>query len=191
VEPIRVTEVLGYFQPPELVKWRIREGNREANKEMKATEKVGTRIDELIKTNSEPTSKDSFEVKNCYAAFYKWKKIYSPSQIVIHERLYGKLEGIDITGEPDLMIDSVLTDLKATNAIRLKNWIQVNIYEELRRQNNLIPSRELRLLRLDRRTGSFEYPNAQPFDERMVRMFSGLLLAYVYYKGDDDGDVDV
>ena len=186
---IRVTEVLDYFQPPELVAWRMREGNRAANTELRSTEKVGTRVDELIKAGESPTSKDSIEVKNCYAAFYKWKYLYSPSQLVIQERLYGKIDGIDITGEPDLMIDSVLTDLKATNAIRLKNWIQVNIYEELRRQNRLLPSPELRLLRLDRRTGSYEYPNAKPFNERMVRMFGGLLLAYVYYKGEEnDGD---
>lgn len=184
---IRVTEVLGYFEPPELVKWRMREGNRAVNKVLNDTEKVGTRIDALIKEGLEPTSKDNIEVKNCYTAYCKWKKIYEPREIFKQERLYGKIEGIEVTGEPDLMIDSVLTDLKATNAIRFKNWVQLNVYEELRRQNNLLPSPMLRLLRLDRHTGSYEYPDAKPFDERLVRMFGGLAMAYVYYKGEING----
>ena len=61
---IRVTQVLDYFQPPELVAWRMREGNKSANKEMRDTEKVGTKIDTMIKSGAEQVPKDSIEVKN-------------------------------------------------------------------------------------------------------------------------------
>lgn len=185
---IRVTEVLDYFQPPELVEWKLDMGRKEANKIMRDTGKFGTRIDELIKTGKEPLSKDKPEVKSCYEAFLKWKAVYDPKEIVAQTRIYGKIGRHEITGEPDLLVDAVLHDIKGTNAIRKKNWIQVNVYEEIRRQNGLQPSEFIRLLRLDRSSGSYQYPDAQPFNPFMVTIFSGLCDAYVYYKGEANGN---
>lgn len=188
---IRVTQVLDYFTPPELVDWKVDNGRKKANKIMRDAAKFGTRIDELIKTGNEPTKKDKPEVKSCYKAFLKWKLIYDPKEIVVCTRLHGKINGIEISGEPDLLVDAVLHDVKGTKAVRKKNWIQLNVYEELRRQNGLKESPKLRILRIDQTTESYEYPNAQPFDKSLVSVFGGLLSGYLYYKGDNDGGLDV
>lgn len=173
--------------PPELVEWKLDKGRKEANRVMREAAKFGTRIDELIKAGKAPTSKDKAEVHSCYRAFEKWKSVYDPKEIVACTRLVGKINGYEVTGEPDLLVDAVLHDLKGTNAVRKKNWVQLNVYEELRRQNGLPKSDFLRVLRLDRTTEGYEYPDAQPFDERLVRLFGGLCEAYDYYKGDDNG----
>lgn len=189
MEPIRVTAPLDYFTPPELMDWKWDMGRKEANKVFKDAEKVGTKVDLLVKEGKEPTPKDSWEVKACFEAFTKWKLIYQPKTITPQYRLYGELLGIKITGEPDLMIDDGLRDLKCTNAVRKKNRLQLMVYEYLRRQNNLPPAKDLGTLRLDRRTCSFQVENPYPYDESLVVVvYGGLLKAYLYYKGDEDGD---
>lgn len=187
----RVTEVLDYFTPPALVEWKVTQGRASANKILRDTGKHGSRIDELVKTGKAPTIKDKPEVHSCYKAFLKWKEIYDPKEIVAQTRLYGKINGYEVTGEPDLLIDAVLHDLKGTNALRKKNWIQVNVYEELRRQNGLRESPSIRLLRLDRVTESYQYPDAQAFNPRLVTLFGWLIYGYVYYKEEETGDVNV
>ena len=186
MEPIRVTACLDYFTPPQLVEWKVTQGRAVANKIMRDAGKHGSRIDDIIKRGAVPDKKDKPEVHMCYLAWTKWKAIYNPDQVVAQTRLYGKIGKWEVTGEPDLMINLDLVDVKATNAIRKKNLIQVNIYEELRRQNGLPPAESLRILRLDRTTGSFEYTNPEAFDPSFVVMFSGLLDAMMYYKENDD-----
>lgn len=188
MEPIRVTAPLDYFTPPELMEWKWAVGKREANKLFMDAEKVGSKVDALVKEGKEPGQKDSWEVKACYEAFSKWKAIYKPTSITPQYRLYGELLGVRITGEPDLMIDDGLRDLKCTNAVRKKNRLQLNVYEFLRRQNGLPPAKDLGTLRLDRRTASFQVENPYPYDESLVvDVYGGLLKAYLYYKGDEDG----
>lgn len=188
MDPIRVTQPLDYFCPPPLMEWKWDMGRREANRIMRETEKIGTRVDALVKNGEEPGAKDKWEVKACWEAFQKYKVVYQPKEIKPQYRLYGELHGIKITGEPDLMIDDGLRDLKCTNAIRAKNKLQISVYEFLRRQNGLVPAKDLGFLRLDRRTCGYEVQNPFQYDESLVLdVYGGMLKAYVFFKGDEDG----
>jgi hypothetical protein len=188
MEPVRVTEPLSYFCPPALMEWKWAIGKREANRVFRDAEKVGTKVDALIKADKLPGPKDSWEVKACFEAFQKWRAVYGPKTITPQYRLYGELLGVKITGEPDLMIDDGLRDLKCTNSIKKQNILQLQVYEYLRRQNGLPPAKDLGLLRLDRRTCSFQVPDPFDYDENLVVVvYGGLLKAYLYYKETDDG----
>ena len=135
-EPIRVTQVLNYFKEQWFVDWFHDTGRREANRVSKEALKIGTRVDELIKANSTPTTKDKAEVHSCIAAYNKWKAVYQPKSVTPCNRLFGTVDNHQITGEPDIMVDDVLVDIKCSNKIALSYWLQVNMYEYLSYMTN-------------------------------------------------------
>ena len=182
---IRVTEVLNYFKEPWYIDWVHKVGRMEANKISKAAMKVGSRVDELIKANRTPTPKDKPEVHSCIAAFNKWKAIYQPKAITPYSRLYATIEGVEVTGEPDIDVDGVLVDIKCSSKISLGYWVQVNIYRFIEAKITLP---KVGILRLDKVTGSFEYV-VKDYDKTLVDVWVGLMRAYVYFKGEqNDGD---
>ena len=194
--PIRVTEVLDFFAPPWLVDWKLRVGKAEANRISKAAMKIGSRVDELIKRSPmtglvmEKSVADKEEVKNCMVAYKKWLEVYKPKAITPCTRLYATIEGIEVTGEPDLDIDECITDLKCASKISISHKIQDNVYEFIRRQLKLKPYPEVAILRLDKITGSFEYFR-EPYNQNLVDCWRGLLKAYVYYNGGVHDGVEV
>jgi len=72
-EPIRITEVLNYLKEPWYTDWVCKVGKAQANRTAKLAMKVGSRVDELIKTNGGPIPKDNEEVITAMGAFDKWK----------------------------------------------------------------------------------------------------------------------
>lgn len=180
---VRVTECLDYFMPPQLVAWKIREGNGKANQIMRSTEKTGSRIDKLIKDGLEPDKKDSPEVHACHKAFRKWQGVYGTEPVQPCKRIQKAVNGIILSGEPDWKVFGILMDCKGTNTIRKKNWLQLAAYTFL--EDWTEPSA---ILRLDRETASYEYV-VKPYEDikPLISVFMGLLSAYVYYTEDDYG----
>lgn len=183
---VRVTEVLGFFKQEWYVKWVAKNGLAVCNRIGKASMKVGSRVDEIIKEGSLIVAKkDSAEVNHCVNAFIKWKQVYQPKEILNGVRLYKEVDGVEVTGEPDIYVDGVLVDIKCASKISLDYWLQVNVYRWLEGKTGKVA-----ILRLDKVTASYEYV-VKDYDPFLVNVWRGLMNAYVYYKGDTDGDVDV
>lgn len=186
-QAISVTTVLDYFATPWLVDWKLRVGKKEAGRISREAMKIGSRIDEIIKSGKVKSfSKEKDEVKNCIRAYDKWHEVYQPKSITPCTRLFATIDGIEVTGEPDLMVDDVLVDIKCSSKISLNYWLQVNMYRRL--QGNSMD--KVAVLRLDKVTASYEYV-VKDYDPKLVEVWCGLLKAYCYYKGDDDGGLDV
>lgn len=184
---VRVTEVLNYFKEPWYIDWVCRVGKREANRISKASMKIGTRVDELIKSSSDPNKKDSNEVCMAMTGYLKWKDIYKPKSIIPGTRLNATIEGVEVTGEPDLYVDDVLVDIKCSAKIDPKYWVQVNMYEWLRSITPEINDfGKVAILRLDKTTGSFEYV-VKDYDPRLVECWLGMMRMYCYLKENDNG----
>ena len=193
-EPIRITEVLSFFKEQWYIDWVHKVGRTEANKISKASMKVGSRVDELIKTDSVPTNKDSAEVVTAFNAYGKWKAIYQPKSIIPGTRLFATIEGVEVTGEPDLFVDDVLVDIKCASKISPSYWVQVNMYKYLQVKQWCDPSAEMvkgkvGILRLDKTTGSYEYV-VRDYEPHLVDVWCGLLKAMVYFKGEEDNGGD-
>lgn len=185
---IRVTEVLNFFKQEWYVKWVDKNGLAHCNRVGKAAMKVGSRVDELIKSGSPyPTKKDGIEVNNCINAYIKWKKTYNfgSEDIVNGSRLYKVIDGQEVTGEPDIYVQGILVDIKCSSKISPDYWLQVNTYVMLRGITSKVG-----ILRLDKETGSYEYV-VKDYDPFCVNVWRGLMNAYVYYKGGSDGSIDV
>ena len=60
---------------PGLVAWKVKVGQKQAGIISRRAMKVGSRVDEIIKTGSKPDSKDSSEVRSCFEGFNKWLNI--------------------------------------------------------------------------------------------------------------------
>ena len=180
---LRVTEVLDYFATPWLVAWKVKVGAKEANRISKAAMKIGTRVDEYIKANPylpKLSKKDEVDLLNPILAYYKWFNVYKPTSIVPQARIVGMLEEVEVSGEPDLLVDDVLVDLKCSSRISPVYWIQVNVYAYLAQRHKVA------ILRLDKVTGAYEYV-IKDYDKSLVLVWLGLARAYLYYKGDGDG----
>jgi hypothetical protein len=192
--PIRVTEVLSFFKEQWYIDWVHRVGRTEANKISKASMKVGSRVDELIKTDSVPTNKDSVEVVTAFNAYGKWKAVYQPKSIIPGTRLFATIEGVEVTGEPDIFVDDVLVDIKCSSKISPSYWVQVNMYKYLKHiehadiavsPNVFKYNGKVGILRLDKTTGSYEYV-VRDYEPHLVDVWCGLLKAMVYFKGEED-----
>lgn len=176
---IRVTEALNYFHEPWYIDWVHRVGRTEANRVKKSAMKIGTRVDELIKANGTPSTKDKAEVHSCFSAFQKWLSTYSPLVVEPGTRLLKSIEELEVTGEPDLFVDDVLVDIKCSGKISPSYWIQVNMYRKLHGSTGKVA-----ILRLDKHSGSYEYvvKDHEPF---LCDVWLGLARGMVYLKGEE------
>lgn len=212
MEPIRVTHVLGYFKEPWYIDWMLRELSQ-AFKDCPDIEKakkfalskikkaaddgaeIGTNLDKAIKDDPFLTKfvkKMVPEEELCMLAYRKWLDVYKPKSIVPCTRLNATIEGVEVTGEPDLMVDGVLVDIKCARKISLKYWVQVMVYSFLSYGAHSLKTVgcKVGILRLDKTTGSYEYV-VKDYDPKLVDVWLGMMEAMVYLKGDDDGNIDV
>ena len=73
----RVTAVLDYFAPPELVRWQIKVGAKEAKRIGTVAKNIGTSVDEWIKADINglrPRLPKSLEARNCIEGWKRFKK---------------------------------------------------------------------------------------------------------------------
>lgn len=181
-EPISITTVLDAFKEQWYVDWVCRVGKAQANRIGKEAMAIGTAVDETIKTGkSSPKVSLKPFVITALEGYKKWREVYQPKVIIPGKRLYSKHNDIAITGEPDLYVDDVLVDIKCASKISPKYWLQVNMYRFLEGSQGKVA-----ILRLDKNTGAYEYV-VKDYDPKCVSVWCGLLDAYVYLKGDDNG----
>ena len=187
----RVTAVLDYFVDKGLVEWRDRVGVANAKETMKTAKANGTRIHTLTEDVDKGkyirfTDYDSISVKNCIEGYKRWKETEKPTILSAERTVWS--DELGIAGTFDRELVDTLVDIKSSNRIDRKYWLQLGIYNYMLPE----PKEKLAVLRLDKMTSEYEY-KVVPYDIRYAKCYIGLLQYYrfITYKptrGDKDGD---
>ena len=187
----RITSVLDYFAPPQLVDWKMKLGKFASSKVSKEAKKVGTRVDGLIKTHiitgkDKLTANDGQAVVNCYKGYLQYTKDYSPKFECVDKTLFW--DELRVAGTLDLLhtTDGVI-DIKCSESIRKNYWIQVAMYTKMLSLSNGKLYDKMGVLRLDKLTGEYQYKNIA-FNEAYVSLFIGLLANYRYQQKEEEDD---
>lgn len=186
MELIRVTQALGYFQTPELVAWRMRVGNKEANAISKKAMANGSRVHEIIASNNFlADKKDNQEVRNSLLAFLKWKYSVDPRQeeefINYSEKDRLTDNKIGLIGLPDYFWvgKKTLIDFKCAKEVRPSHFFQLGGYKRLG-----IPAEILAILTLDPQNAEYEFITNEMLGisvESCVDAFESAFKHYKYY----------
>lgn len=147
----RVTRILDYFAPPELVSWKVRVGNKEANRVSKVALKFGSRVHELIETDGKVVSKDGEEVRNCIKAYESWKSDNGNPELTNGATLFCDKRGI--AGTPDAVMGETLIDFKTSREVKAVHFTQLGAYASLMK----VTPKILAILRLDKQSGIYEW----------------------------------
>lgn len=172
---------------PELVAWKVKVGQKQAGIISRRAMKVGSRVDQIIKTGSSAGKGDSQEVISCILGWERWYKDYKQPKFEVCTRLYD--ESRQLTGEPDIFLtdSNCLLDIKCAGMINQKYWLQLAAYASMMTK----PPATIGILRLHKSIGEYEY-KVREFDERLVDVFNGMLMAYNYLcpNGDNKGEAN-
>lgn len=179
----RVTTVLHFFTPEDLVKWGLKVGKKEHGEITKLAMKIGTRVDKIstaIMDNKKwaITKKDHPAVRNCVEGFQRWLKEENP--VINDYQVTCKDDSLMIAGTRDIRINNyTIVDVKCSGRINLSYWIQIGTYAFL----SGLPIKRLGILRLDKLTGDYEYKEIE-YTEHLFHLFMGLLNYYRYLNKD-------
>ncbi len=178
---LSVTEILDYFNVPELVAWKVRVGAKEAKRVSTIALKIGTRVDELIQDDInfgkyKIISKDSVEVANCMKAWEDFKRDYSP--IIEASQVELKDEVNKVIGHFDLITDRII-DIKCASSIKPAYWLQTAKYSQMHGKGL-----GTAILRLDKNLACYQFitnEQAKYSVKDCVKVFDGLTEAYRFY----------
>lgn len=183
----RVTSILDTYQAPELIDWKIRVGKKEAKRISTVATKIGTNVDEYVKakiTGAKVPKLKSVEAENCVKAWESWVNDYGIKlgSLRCGVRLFN--EETKVCGEPDILMDNEVLDIKCSSEIRQAYWIQTNWY-----------AKELRfgyrsVLRLDKNLGIYEYERKE-ISKADSEVFDALTTVYRYFKQFAKGEEEV
>lgn len=183
---VRVTEVLGHFKEGWYTNWMMAVGKKQASVVKKIATDIGSRVDELIKihpSDPQPEADEVIEIHNCVKAYKKWYADYSPKFVSGQNRITTNISGVDVTGEPDLLVDGIVVDIKCARKISPTYWIQIAMYTIMMGKGE---GTNMAVLRLDKQTGSYEYV-VRPFAQRFVDVWLWMAEAYLEsIKGEND-----
>lgn len=170
--------MLDYFWGPELVKARVKCEAREWTAKGKKALKIGSRVDELVRTGMKPKKSDADEVKGCMEAWFKWRERY-PEPIIFPDTAYDDKRRI--AGTPDFYMteSKILVDVKTSMSVYENYWLQVGgCYSSLPFDFEI---KDVAILRLDKPVGDYEFvtANSAELDIDILRMgFNGLINFY-------------
>lgn len=189
---IRVTEALDFFKPDWYAEWLLRVGKREANAIGKKALKIGSRIDEIIRSGVYEANKaDTKEVKQCLKNFNAWRERYSVQTIEPLSRIEDS--SIGLTGEADFywVEADTLVDFKSSKRIDPEYFFQLGGYKRLGFKGS-----KLAVLRCDKDLDTFEFKTNEDLGitiEQCIDAFESAFKHYRYYKhiqtqigGDDE-----
>lgn len=183
-----VTEVIDYSCPPQLANWYKNNSKKKCEETGAETARIGQAVDSLIQQDIKEggylTPEDDQGVLNCLAGWEKLKKVH-PGFVPSVKDMQCEIKAFGVIGHPDFVCEEAtgwgITDLKCTNSIRDKNWIQIATYARIIMvmQGKGYPS-FLRVIRLVRETGEFEWLEVRDLKiiKKMMVMFDGFLEVY-------------
>lgn len=171
----RITRILDFFKPPELIDWYLRVGKKEAKRISTTALKIGTNVDEVIKariTGNKVPKIVSPEAINCLNAFDEWERNYSlkvsPSNTVFDD-------GLMMAGTPDLDDGNTVFDIKCSSEIRPAYWLQTEFY------GRCLGVTHKAIIRLDKNLALYEYKKMPLCDEHWEACLGAIKL-YRFYK---------
>lgn len=171
----RVTSILGYFQSPDLVKWKLKVGAKEAKRISTIAMKKGTNVDEAIRCHVSELKVPKFktvEEENCFKAYLQWREDYSIQDIKSATTMFD--DDALIAGTPDLWIPDETVDIKCAGHIRDNYWLQTEWYA--RKHGDSFKS----ILRLDGALCQYEYVR-KPISDYDFQIFEALVSVYRFY----------
>jgi len=171
----RVTSILGYFQSPDLVKWKLKVGAKEAKRISTIAMKKGTNVDETIRCHVSGLKVPKFktvEEENCFKAYLQWREDYSIQDIKSATTMFD--DDALIAGTPDLWIPDETVDIKCAGHIRDNYWLQTEWYA--RKHGDSFKS----ILRLDGALCQYEYVR-KPISDYDFQIFEALVSVYRFY----------
>ena len=177
---IRVSETQDFFKPEWYTKWVLKVGVREANAISKKALKIGTRIDEIIRSGVyESEKKDTQEVKQSLKNFNAWRERYNVQTIRPLSRIDN--ESILLSGEADFYWEETetLIDFKSSKRIYPEYIFQLGGYKRLG-----FPGKRLAVLRCDKELDDFEFKTNEDIGmtiEQCVDAFESSLKHQQYY----------
>ncbi len=175
----RISHVISYFQCPQLAKWRARVGNKEANRIQKEALKIGTRVDDLVETDWKTGSyklkkSDPSEVLSCMEGWEQWKREYADDyKLFCASQEQVKLPNLGVAGTLDFRLTDSILDIKTSKKISNQYWVQTALY----RLGTGQPLPFLRILRLDKELGTYEY-ETRDFSHYYINLFKGALVNF-------------
>lgn len=179
----RVTSVLDYFNCPELVRWKVRVGVKEAGRISKEALKIGSRVDGLCETDWRDGTyslkkSDSPAVLNCMKAWEAWKRDYADvfADIKAMQTVHWH-DDWRVAGTSDILTGHAVLDIKTSKRIALPYWIQTAVYN---RDAGLDTAY---ILRLDKELGIYEFVKRpdEYSQDYLETLFVGILNAYNYF----------
>ena len=177
----RVTTALDFFKPAWFAEWLLKTGKREANAISKKALKIGSRIDEIIRSGVyEAKEKDTKEVKQCLKNFNAWRTRYSVQTIQPLSRITD--ETIGLSGEADFYWQEkdTLIDFKSSKKISPEYILQLGAYKRLG-----FPGQRIAVLRCDKDIDGFEFKTNEDLGmtlEQCIDAFEAAFKHYSYYK---------
>lgn len=180
----RPTHILDYFNPPELVDWKIRTPPAEVRRISRIALKHGSRIDELIRQGKEPKKSDDLEIKNCYKAWMKWKSDFmvKDEDIEFPETFYD--EENRLAGTPDIYWRPrrMMIDVKSSKSVHEGYLFQVGGFYS---RHPKYPTDEVAILRSDKEIAEYQFVTNTSLKlslEELRASFDGLVKYYRGYK---------
>ena len=176
----RVTEAIDFFKPQWYTDWVLKVGKKEANATSKKSLKIGSRIDEIIKSGVyEANKKDSQEVKQSLKNFLSWKERHQIETIIPLKR--REVEAIGLTGEADFYLPETetLVDYKSSKKLSPEYIFQLGGYKRLGYE-----CKKLAILRCDKDIDDFEFKTNEDIGlslESCVDAFESVFKHYKYY----------
>ena len=177
-ELTRVTTSIGYFKPEWYTEWMLRVGKAEANRVSKKALKIGSRIDEIIRSGVyEADKKDTQEVKKCLQNFLAWKERYLVQTITPLERRTD--DAIGLTGQADFFLPEIetLIDFKSSKKISPEYFFQLGGYKRLG-----YTCKKLGIVRCDKDLDEFEFKTNEDLGLSLEQCVDAFESAYKHYK---------
>ena len=143
----RVSEVLDYFAPPYLVKWKLRVGVAEAKRISDEALMIGTAVDKMIRDEINEVKVvheiNNSKIINCISAWKRFKQDH-PEFLVkakkFKNNMQKELKLGDLVGHPDFIFDDELPDLKTSKSINKSHWMQTAQYAHMYEKTHWIMS---------------------------------------------------
>lgn len=191
----RPTRILDFFTPPELAEWKIKQAVEEnlekrkknpdanitsSNQISKLALKHGSRVDELIRSNEDPTKKDSSAILSCITAYRKWKNDYNVdhADLVFPETFFHNGLWVAGTGDFYWKASKTFIDAKSSKSIREAYFFQLGFYS----LDDKYDIDSLAVLRLDKEIADYEYLTNDKIGMTVTECQDGFKAALEYYK---------
>ena len=181
----RVTRIIDYFAPPELVQWKMETGRKDTNRVSKIATKLGSRVHTLIETHwstkdwNIKKDKDP-EIWSCLQAWTSWTKDYNINNIKLGYPIYDDIHLIAGTFDFLLPEGNILVDIKTSREIRPQYFMQLGAYASM-----IDLPDKIAILRLDKMTAQYEYLTNENLNLTVKDCITGwtnLLDTYQFYQ---------